>query len=55
MIEMTFLTTSLEGFSRWFMMFGDSAKVISPESLKDRVARLCRLITEKNPFPVVPC
>ena len=55
MIEMTFLTTSLEGFARWFMMFGDSAEIISPESLKDRVAELCRLIAQKNPLPVVSC
>jgi predicted DNA-binding transcriptional regulator YafY len=36
-IEMTFLTTSLEGFARWYMMFGDDADIIKPDSLKDRV------------------
>jgi predicted DNA-binding transcriptional regulator YafY len=46
-IEMTFLTTSLEGFARWFMMFGDQAEIISPESLKDRVAALATSISRK--------
>lgn len=47
-IEMTFLTTSLEGFARWFMMFGDSAEIISPESLKERVGNLASQIAQKN-------
>jgi len=37
MIEMTFLTTSLEGFARWYMMFGDRAEIMQPDSLKERV------------------
>ncbi len=36
-VEMTFLTASLEGFSRWYLMFGDRAEIISPMSLKLRV------------------
>ncbi len=28
-IEMTFLTSHLEGFARWFIMFGDQAEIIS--------------------------
>ncbi len=55
MIEMTFLTTSLEGFARWFMMFGDSAEIITPNSLKDRVDELCRLIARKNFQPAASC
>ena len=55
MIEMTFLTTSLEGFARWFMMFGDSAEIITPYSLKERVNELCRLIAHKNLQPAVSC
>jgi predicted DNA-binding transcriptional regulator YafY len=47
-MEMTFLTTSLEGFARWFMMFGDSAEIISPDSLKDRVAEIATAIIQKN-------
>ncbi|WP_428329235.1 helix-turn-helix transcriptional regulator [Mucilaginibacter sp.] len=47
-VEMTFLTTSLEGFARWYMMFGDSAEIISPDSLKDRVSQIGSLIAQKN-------
>jgi predicted DNA-binding transcriptional regulator YafY len=47
-IEMTFLTTSLEGFARWFMMFGDTAEIISPDSLKDKVGALAAAIAQKN-------
>ena len=47
-IEMTFLTMSLEGFARWFMMFGDKAEIICPDSLKERVAVIATAITQKN-------
>jgi predicted DNA-binding transcriptional regulator YafY len=46
-IEMTFLTTSLEGFARWFM-FGDSAEIVSPDSLKERVGNIAAVIVQKN-------
>jgi predicted DNA-binding transcriptional regulator YafY len=48
MVEMTFLTTSLEGFARWFMMFGDKAEIISPDSLKERVSNIASAIVQKN-------
>lgn len=44
-IEMTFLTISLEGFARWFMMFGDQAVIIQPESL---VSRIKELVSQMN-------
>jgi len=47
-IEMTFLTASLEGFARWFMMFGDQAEIISPDSLKERVSAIAGSIIQKN-------
>ncbi|MDB5125391.1 MAG: hypothetical protein JWP94_3520 [Mucilaginibacter sp.] len=47
-IEMTFLTASLEGFARWFMMFGDQAEIISPDSLRERVAAIAASISQKN-------
>ncbi len=47
-IEMTFLTSSLEGFARWFLMFGDSAEIISPDSLKERVGIIAAAIAQKN-------
>ena len=48
MIEMTFLTEFLEGFTRWLMMYGDMAEVISPENLKERIKDLCAIISQKN-------
>jgi predicted DNA-binding transcriptional regulator YafY len=48
MIEMTFLTSFLEGFARWWMMYGDMAEVISPDSLKERIRDLCGIISQKN-------
>ena len=53
-IEMTFLTTSLAGFSRWYMMFGDEAEIISPESLKERVKVIVDNISQKI-NNTVPC
>jgi len=47
-VEMTFLTASMEGFARWFMMYGDQAEIISPESLKERVGNIALAITQKN-------
>lgn len=54
-IEMTFLTTSLEGFARWFMMFGDKAEVISPFGLKDRVNIIAASIAQNNLQLSNPC
>ena len=48
LIEMTFLTTSLEGFARWYLMFGDRAEILEPESLKDRVRSIAEVITQKT-------
>lgn len=39
-LEMTFMSRSLEGFARWLMMFGPQAKVIHPEILKEKVRAL---------------
>jgi predicted DNA-binding transcriptional regulator YafY len=36
-VEMTFLTYTIEGFARWYLMFGDQAQIISPDYLKDRI------------------
>ena len=32
-IEMTFLTESLEGFARWYMLIGEWAEIITPKNL----------------------
>jgi predicted DNA-binding transcriptional regulator YafY len=47
-IEMTFLTISIEGFSRWFMMFADQAEVVSPPQVRDRIAELAGIIAKRN-------
>lgn len=46
-IEMTFLSSSLHGFARWFAMFGDYAEIIQPEALKDEVRKLIARVSEK--------
>ncbi|HEY9194649.1 MAG TPA: YafY family protein [Mucilaginibacter sp.] len=47
-IEMTFLAMSIEGFARWFMMFGDRAEIIKPDALRDRVCEITQAISQKN-------
>ena len=46
-IEMTFLTGSLNGFARWFMLFGDNAEIISPKNLKGIVKEVLSSISKK--------
>jgi predicted DNA-binding transcriptional regulator YafY len=36
-IEMTFLTGSMSGFARWFLLFGDHATIQRPSALKNEV------------------
>jgi predicted DNA-binding transcriptional regulator YafY len=47
-IEMTFLTASLEGFARWYMMYGEKAEIVTPDSLKDRVRELAEKLLQRN-------
>jgi len=47
-IEMTFLTASIEGFARWFLMFGDNAEIVSSENLKEKVNVILTLMVQKN-------
>jgi len=43
-IEMTFMANdSMEGFARWYMMFGDYATILEPEKLKIRILELLEL------------
>ena len=42
--EMTFLVPSIEGFARWYMEYADSARIISPLELKERVKALTNAI-----------
>lgn len=40
-IEMTFMTDNMENsFSRWYIMFGDYATILEPESLKIKILEL---------------
>ncbi|MBS1503585.1 MAG: YafY family transcriptional regulator [Bacteroidetes bacterium] len=48
MIEMRFLTEFIEGFVRWLMMYGDTALIISPDSLKEKVRELSNIIMLRN-------
>ncbi|OOQ60902.1 helix-turn-helix transcriptional regulator [Mucilaginibacter pedocola] len=47
-VEMTFLTISVEGFVRWFMMYGDQAEIVSPQFVKDRIRELASEIAGRN-------
>jgi len=46
-VRMTFLTGSLMGFSRWFMLYGDHAKIIEPLELNNMVAEIAENILKK--------
>ena len=46
-VRMTFLTGSLMGFSRWFMLYGDHAKIVEPEELNDMVIGIAENILKK--------
>ena len=46
-VRMTFLCGSLNGFARWFMLFGDKAKIIQPLELNDMVATIAENILKK--------
>ncbi len=47
-IEMTFLTCSLEGFARWYMMFGDKAEIVTPVGLKETIKKIATAISKKH-------
>ena len=46
-IRMTFLTGSLMGFSRWYMLFGDHAKIIEPAQLNEMISEIAENILKK--------
>jgi predicted DNA-binding transcriptional regulator YafY len=46
-VEMTFLTLSLEGFARWYMMFGDCARIVEPNDLRERVSAIVKGLLSK--------
>ena len=46
-VRMSFLTASLNGFARWFMLFGDEATILEPFALNGIVADLAEKILKK--------
>ena len=46
-IRMTFLSGSLTGFARWFMLFGDKAAIVEPLQLNDIVIEIAEKILKK--------
>ncbi len=46
-VEMTFLTASLEGFARWYIIIAANARIIQPGSMKERIKELISQINEK--------
>jgi len=46
-VRMTFLTGSLQGFARWFMLYGDQAKIVEPVELNDMVISIAENILKK--------
>lgn len=47
-VEMTFLSSSIEIFACWFMMFGESAEVITPDILREKINELIERIGAKH-------
>lgn len=47
-VQMTFLTSSLEYFVRWFLMFADKADIVSPNSLKLMLKEKLSAIKKRN-------
>jgi predicted DNA-binding transcriptional regulator YafY len=46
-VRMHFLTGSLMGFARWYIMFGDHAKIVEPAELNDIVAEIAENVLKK--------
>jgi predicted DNA-binding transcriptional regulator YafY len=45
--EMTFLTSSVEGFAKWYLYFGEHADIVSPAGLKKRVQEMIVELSER--------
>jgi predicted DNA-binding transcriptional regulator YafY len=46
-MEMTFLTASLKGFSKFYLFFAEYAEVLEPVQLKEMVRENIRAIAKK--------
>jgi len=47
-VQMIFLTSSMEYFVRWFLMFADKADIVSPDSLKTMLSKKLSEIKKRN-------
>lgn len=46
-VEVDFLTSSIEGFARWFVLMADHARIVAPEELKVYVRRFVEKISAR--------
>ena len=46
-VEMTFLTSSITGFARWFLFLGDMSEIISPDVLREKVKEIAEGILKR--------
>jgi predicted DNA-binding transcriptional regulator YafY len=46
-MELTFLTGSIEGFARWYLMFADVADIVQPQKLQTRIKELITFLSSK--------
>lgn len=46
-IEMNFVTASMMGFAKFYLLFGEHAKIISPPELKELVKKNLEEISKK--------
>ena len=46
-MEITFITESLEGFARWYMLFGERADIITPKKLTAIVKKNLDTLSKK--------
>jgi predicted DNA-binding transcriptional regulator YafY len=46
-VEMVFLTGSLEGFARWYMLFGECAEIVTPRKLVDLIKKNLDTLSKK--------
>lgn len=46
-VEMSFLTASIDGFARWYLMIAPNATILEPESLKEKLRKLVSEIAQK--------
>ena len=46
-MEMTFVTGSLIGFAKFYLLFGENADIISPVSLKDIIKKDLSAISKR--------